>query len=95
MAFKKLRGVNLTHDKQGYVYFVCATYRFQPEEVQRRILNLCAEIGGEDYQVLFDVLVKKEPVVRAAMDHFLSEKKIYGMRKRFYESYFPITGAQE
>ncbi|MCK9477985.1 MAG: hypothetical protein M0R40_00600 [Firmicutes bacterium] len=85
--FRKKRGINLSHDQQGFIYFTCLTYREQTDEVQRKILNLCTDVAGEYYQALFDVLTTHKSIVEISLNHSVSESNLYRFRKKFYESW--------
>jgi len=85
--FRSKRGINLTHDKQGLIYFICLDYKEQPYKVQTKILNLCLEIAAEDYQALFDVLTTHKSIIEISLEYFIAEKKIYNLRKQFYEKW--------
>ena len=54
--FKKKRSINLSYERQGFIFFTCLTYRMQPLNIQKRIENLCVEVAGEDFQALFALL---------------------------------------
>lgn len=86
--FKKRRGIKLSYNKQGLIYFICMNIKDLPTEVQDKVLNLCLVIAGEDYQALYEVLTCDFRTVEAiARKHYISEKKLYGYRKEFYEKF--------
>lgn len=90
MSFRKLRGVPLPYERQGYIYFLCATYAAQPADIQKRIRRLCDDIGGEDYSAaLFAVLTQagRRSVERIAADHATSATQLYRLRRQFYLAY--------
>ena len=86
--FKKRRGIHLPYNKQGLIHFICVNIKDMPIEVRQKIESLCAEIAGEDYKALFEVLTNDQKTVdRIAREHFINEKKLYMMRKDFYEAW--------
>lgn len=85
MAFKKMRGCKLSYDKQGYIYFLCKNYAAQPEEVKKKIRTLCDEVAGEYSAALFSVLTSPKGVRRSAVEHYVSERQLYELRRKFYE----------
>ena len=86
--FKKRRGIRLSYNKQGLIYFICVNENDMPKEVQQKILNLCIEVGKEDYKALHDVVTKSDKsVLSISLEHHLSEKALYRMRKDFYEKW--------
>lgn len=88
MRFKKLRGVNLPYNKQGLIYFTCMTVKEQPYEVQQKILKLCIEVAEGHYRALYEALTTdSETFDTIARKHFTNEKKLYSLRKRFFEKW--------
>lgn len=59
-----------------------------PEDVRRKILNLCIEVEKEDYKALYELLTNgNKSVLSISLEYHLSEKKLYYMRKNFYEKW--------
>lgn len=86
--FKKKRGINIDYNKQGLIYFTCLDYKNQPERIQKKILNLCIDIAESDYKALYDVLTSSNKnILSISLEHYISEKKLYLLRKKFYESW--------
>lgn len=86
--FKKRKGIHVPYNKQGLIYFTCVNVKDMPEAVQKKILNLCIEVGQEDYRALYEVLTNAyKSVLSVSLEHFVSEKKLYRMRKEFYEKW--------
>lgn len=88
VTFKKRRGVHIPYNKQGLIYFTCVNVKDMPEEVQKKILNLCIEVAGEHYAALYTMLTDDTKNVHGiAMEYHLSETQLYHYRKKFYESW--------
>lgn len=86
--FKKRRGIHSPYNKQGLIYFTCVNYKDMPEETQKKIVNLCEEVGKQHADVLFEVMTNSNKSIRAlAMEYHISEMSLYRLRKRFYESW--------
>lgn len=86
--FKKIRSVRRPYKEQGLICFVCLNVKKLPEEVQRKILNLCIEVAGEDYKALYDFLTDDSlNAVGVCRKHLIDEKKLYKLRKEFYEKW--------
>lgn len=86
--FKQRRGIHIPYNKQGLIYFTCINVKDMPEDVQMKILNLCIEVGKEDYKALYEVVTNdKKSILSISLEYFLSEKKLYRMRKEFYEKW--------
>lgn len=85
---RKMRGIQLSYEQQGLVYFICQTFPLQPHQTQDKILRLCMECGGEYEMALFLVLTTRESVQSIAQRHHVSTSVLYGRRKRFYERWY-------
>ena len=86
--FKKRRGIHIPYNKQGLIHFVCVNYNDMPDVVQSKILRLCMDTAGTDYMALFDVVTKDTKTIQGiAMEYSISEKRLYKLRKEFYEKW--------
>ena len=84
--FKKIRSIKIPYRRQGLIYFTCINFRSQPEHIQRKVKKLCDEVGGDDSDALYEMLtVENCSVPGICSKYFVSEKKLYKMRKNFYE----------
>lgn len=88
ILFKKRRGIHIPYNKQGLIYFTCMNVKDMPEDVQRKILNLCIEVGGQHYRALYTMLTDDSKNIHGvAMDFHISETQLYLYRKNFYEKW--------
>ncbi len=85
--FKKRRGINLSYPMQGFICFTCLTYDAQPKTVKTKINKLCSKIGGEFKDALFEFVTTEKTAVEIGMKYYVSESKLYDLRKKFYESW--------
>ena len=86
--FKKRRGIRLSYNKQGLIYFTCMNINDMPENIQQKVLNLCVEVGQQDYKALYELLTNdNKSVLSISHEYFLNEKLLYKMRKEFYEKW--------
>lgn len=86
VTFKKRKGIHIPYRKQGLIYFICVNVRDMPEDVQQKIVNLCIEVGGKDYQALYKFLTDDTGNVHSvALEFHISEIQLYRYRKMFYE----------
>ena len=86
--FRKRRGIHIPYNKQGLIYFTCVNVKDVPQEVQQKILNLCIEVAGEDYKALYEVVTNdKKSVLSISLEYFINEKRLYRLRKEFYEKW--------
>ena len=82
--FKKLRGINVSYERQGFIRFTCLTYNDQSQEIRDKILNLCIDISGEEYQALFELMTTQKSAIAISKKHFVSERTLYRRRAKFY-----------
>lgn len=87
MGFRKLKGVNLPEDMQGFIRFTCLTYKKQPAETKEKVDRLCKEIGGEYSDALKEVMCTRKTVGSIAYRYHTSDATMYRLRKKFYESW--------
>ena len=93
--FRELRGVRLSYEKQGLIYFTCMNYRKQSEEVKQKITDLCGEVCrtcGTDaelyYKALFELLTNPYMTAEGVViKYFVSDKQLYNLRRSFYEKW--------
>ena len=86
--FKRKRGIKLSYNEQGLIYFTCMNIKNQPARVQERIKHMCDEIGQENSSALFELLTNdKKSLECIADENFMSEKNLSQMRKKFYEQW--------
>ncbi len=63
-------------------------YKDQPQEIRDKIVDLCIEIAGEDYNALFDVMTNEhESITSIAMKYYIAETKLYELRNEFYNKW--------
>lgn len=87
MGFKKLRGVNVSSNRQGFIRFACLTYAEQPKKMRDKIDRLLRQCGGPYDAALREVMCSEDGITAIALRHFVSESTLYRLRKDFYESW--------
>ena len=85
--FKKMKGIKLTYEMQGLIFFSCRTINKQSIAKQNKIKELCMNIAGEDAKALLEVLTTDTSILQIAQKNFVPEKKLYQLRKSFYEEF--------
>jgi len=86
--FKKMRGINLSYERQGFVRFCCLTYDERPREVQHRITDICLRVGKDDWHALFELMTTQEPAVNVSAKHHISVSVLYRLRQKFYYAWY-------
>lgn len=85
---KKLRGVNVSRNRQGFIRYACLTYDEQPKRMQNKIDRLLRQCGGPYSAALREVMCGEDSVTAIALRHYVSESTLYRLRKDFYESWY-------
>lgn len=89
MRFRKYRGMRLTYEQQGLVFFLCRNYRKLPKEQQKKVIRLCQMVGRNNPYALF-LLLTTDRSVQSLMTQFklASESTLYEARNSFYREWY-------
>ena len=88
MTFRRRRGIKMGYKEQGMICFTCMNYHIQPIYMRRKIDRLCQEVGKEDVEALFTMVTTDTAITKLARIYYISERKLYDIRKQFYEKWF-------
>lgn len=86
-VFRFKRGVKVSYNRQGYIYFTSRLYHELSPEDQQTILNLCLTHGGEYYQALFEFVTTDATATEIVMRHYLSKRTLYRIVAKYYEGF--------
>ena len=88
--FKNSEFIPLPYDKQGLIYFTCHNYADQPQEVKRKIADLCKQCGGAHSQELFEFMTSN--VTRQALcdRYHIDQTVLYRARKKLYKAWYGV-----
>lgn len=93
--FVHYKSIKIPYSKQGLIYFTCVNYNNIPESEQRLIRNLCEKVAGDDSAALLEFLTDgNRSASSASLKYFISEKKLYILRRRFYEMWHSVHEAR-
>lgn len=82
---KALTRMGISPEKQGLIFFACLNVKDLDERVGRKILNICMEVGGEDYQALYRFLTDAYVNhVYICQKYFISQKRLFKLKREFY-----------
>lgn len=87
MAFKYKRGIKVSYDRQGYIFFLCRRFRTLPKDKKDAIRALCQKTGGPYARALLRFLTTADRATKICMEEYISEATLYRAVKRFYESF--------
>ena len=82
---KKLIKCGVPPEVQGLIFFTCLNVRRMDEAVQRKILNLCTDVAGDDYRSLYKFLTDGYVNHEYIYIHYrVNVKKLFEYKQRFY-----------
>ena len=82
--FRKFKGIKLSYDRQGIIFFTLKNYNRLPKETQKKIIELCKQAAGDTWRELFMLVCKNETVQSVSMKTYLNEKHLQRARARLY-----------
>ena len=80
----------MPYARQQTIFRTCQNYYALSERERSKIRRLCNDVvhGDEDdYKALFAVLTTQKSIRFIAYENYMSERKLYKLRKAFYESW--------
>lgn len=86
-GFRKYRGIKISEEEQGIIFYTCLQFYRLPEKKKQKIERLCRECAGELCHALFELVTTRKSVRTLALKHHTSESTLYELRKKFYESW--------
>ncbi len=88
MKFKKIRGIPLSYERQGLIFFILANYRSQPPAQRERIDQLIKEVckGDKAYEkALRGWLIEGKAFETVSRECFVNAPTLGRLRKKLYE----------
>ena len=87
--FRYKSGINVSYNRQGYIYFLSRRYKELAPEEQQGIVKLCLESGGEYYQALFEFVTTDVTATALSLKHYIGKSTLYRCVRKYYEG-FPL-----
>ena len=87
--FKFKPGINVSYERQGYIYFKSLSYATLPKSEKEAIDELCQRVSGEYKDALFKFVTTDISATKICMENYLSKATLYRLVKRYYEE-FPL-----
>ena len=87
--FRFKKSVPVSYDRQGYIYFVSRLYAQLTARQQKKIVDLCAQAGGEYHAALFEFVTTDAGATAVCMRHHLSQSTLERAVRRYYEQFPP------
>lgn len=88
--FRKMKGLKLSYERQGMIFFTLRNYEIQTEKIKGKIDQKIREAArGEIHteQALREWCILGESVIESALRHNIDATALYRARKRLYESW--------
>lgn len=82
--FRKFKGISLSYDRQGYIYFLLKNYTLLEPDFQKRIIEWCKEAAGDTWRELHMLVTENENVQSVSKKTFLNEKHLQKARAKLY-----------
>ena len=91
-TFRKMRGIKLSYEKQGIIYFTLQNICEQPLEIRNKVKALCDKVAGADSKALYIFLTSNIDTAQSvSLKYYIAERKLYQFRKEFYMEWERIT----
>ncbi len=85
--FKYKPGINVSYDRQGYIYFYSMGYNYANRDKRAVIDGLCQEYGGEHWEALREFMTTEHTATVVCRRCYLSRATLYRAVKRYYEGF--------
>lgn len=85
--FRPKKSLQLSYERQGYIYFTSKNYKSLPKEKRQRIEDLCLKAGGEYHKALFEYVTTDASVTKICLSHHIEESTLYRMQRRYYMNF--------
>ena len=85
--FNKSKYIKVSYNEQGLIHFICVNSRRLGLELA--VKDICKRITCDkaDADALYEWLVEDGNVDAIARKHYTNEKKLYKLRKQFFEKF--------
>lgn len=88
--FRYKKGIGVSYNRQGYIYFASRMYRELPVGKRKKLEALCDQCGGENSRALLDFVTTDAGADVVCDRHYLSRSTLHRMVRRYYRE-FPET----
>ena len=85
--FKYRRGIRLSYERQGYIFFLCRRFSALAPEQRDAIRALCRSAGGQYERALLRYLTTSAGMQRVCSEEHIGTATLWRCVKRFYESF--------
>lgn len=87
--FRYKPSIKVSYNRQGYIYFVSLHCHELPQKAQKKIRQLCQDVGGDYAPALLERVTTSASVDTVCKEHFLDRSTLDRAVRRYYEG-FPL-----
>ena len=85
--FRYKPGIDVSYERQGYIYFASRLYKDLPEKRRQKIRELCEEHGGEYAAALMEFVTTDRGETGICMQYNLAPSTLQRVVRRYYEGF--------
>ena len=85
--FRFKKSVQVSYERQGYIYFLSRLYDQLPPERQEQIMQQCIVAGGEHAKALFAFVTTDLNATAICARYFLSRSTLDRVVRKYYEDF--------
>lgn len=82
--FRPKQSLQLSYERQGYIYFTSKNYKALSKEKKQRIDELCLKAGGEYHMALFEYVTTDASVTKICLSHHIDDNTLHRAVNRYY-----------
>ena len=85
--FRFKKGVPLSYNRQGYVYFQSLLYKELPSKDRQKIDGLCKEVAGQYWRAVLEFVTTSANATYIEQKHHISRATLYRYVQKYYVSF--------
>jgi hypothetical protein len=85
--FRLKKSVPVSYERQGYIYFTSRCFLTLTEREKKKIIDLCAECGGENSDALLQFVTTDTGATAICIRHHISANTLYRAVRKYYERF--------
>jgi len=90
--FRFKRAVNVSYNRQGYIYFLSRSYKRLRQRDRERIRKHCEKVAGknaENMEALFEFVTTDDTATAICLRHYIGSKTTLDRLVKIYYETFP------
>ena len=82
--FRYRKGIPLSYNRQGYIFFQSLLYRELSPRDQERIVKLCKQCARQYWKALLEYVTTPANAPYIEMKHHISQSTLYRVTREYY-----------